>query len=152
VESPRDLASDARVAEVERVVRQASHWAATRPDVRALLLVGSWARQAARPDSDVDLVVLTTTPDVYTPDGAWTRALDAVGISRVQQWGPIAERRLVLPSGLEVEIDIGPLSWAQADPVDAGTRRVVTDGCHILYDPAGQLQRLIVACGADGPS
>lgn len=152
VESPRDLASDARAAEVERVVQQASHWAATRPDIRALLLVGSWARRAARSDSDVDLVVLTTTPDFYTPDGAWTRELDAVEISRVQQWGSIAERRLVLPSGLEVEIDIGPLSWAQADPVDTGTRRVVTDGCRILYDPDDHLQRLIVACGIHGPS
>jgi len=102
VESPRDLASDARAAEVERVVQQASRWAATRPDIRALLLVGSWARRAARSDSDVDLVVLTTTPDFYTPDGAWTRELDAVEISRVQQWGSIAERRLVLPSGLAV--------------------------------------------------
>ncbi len=152
MESPRDLTSDARTTEVERVVQQASHWAATRPDIRALLLVGSWARHAARPDSDIDLVVLTTTPDFYTPEGAWTRELDAVGISRAQQWGPIAERRLVLPSGLEVEIDIGPLVWAQADPVDVGTRRVVTDGCRILYDPDDHLQRLIVACGIDSPS
>lgn len=72
MESPRDLTSDARAAEVERVVQQVSHWAATRPDIRALLLVGSWARHAARPDSDIDLVVLTTTPDFYTPEGAWT--------------------------------------------------------------------------------
>jgi len=55
----------------------------------------------------------------------------------VQQWGAIAERRIVLPSGLEVEVGIGPLSWAQIDPVDAGTRRVVTDGCRILHDPDG---------------
>jgi len=48
---------------------------------------------------------------------------------------------------LEVEVGIGPLSWAQIDPVDAGTRRVVTDGCRILHDPDGQLQRLLVACG-----
>lgn len=150
IDSPRHLASGARTTEVQRVVQQASHWVATRPDIRALLLVGSWARRVARPDSDVDLVVLTTTPDLYTPDGAWTHALNAVAISRVRQWGSIAEHRLVLASGLEVEMGIGPLSWAHSDPVDAGTRRVVTDGCRILYDPDGLLRRLIVACGIDG--
>jgi len=148
VDSQRHMASDARAAEVEWVMQRAAQWARTQPDIRALLLVGSWARDAARPDSDVDLVVLTTTPEWYSPDGAWTRELGAVAISRVQQGGAIAERRIVLPSGLEVEVGIGPLSWAQIDPVDAGTRRVVTDGCRILHDPDGQLQRLLVACGA----
>jgi len=142
------MASDARAAEVEWVMQRAAQWARTQPDIRALLLVGSWARDAARPDSDVDLVVLTTTPECYSPDRAWTRELGAVAINRVQQWGAIAERRIVLPSGLEVEVGIGPLSWAQIDPVDAGTRRVITDGCRILHDPDGQLQRLLVACGA----
>jgi predicted nucleotidyltransferase len=144
-----------RASEVQRVIRQASQWAAARPDIRALLLVGSWARGAARPDSDVDLVVLTTAPEAYSPDGAWTRELGAVGISRVQQWGPVAERRLVLPSGLEVEVGIGPLSWAEIDPLDAGTRDVVCDGSRVLHDPDGRMQRLLAACGwkgtPDGP-
>jgi len=152
VDDQRPMASEARATEVEWVVQRASYWAGTHPDMRALLLVGSWARDAARPDSDVDLVVLTTTPDCYPPDGTWTRDLGAVAISRVRRWGPIAERRLVLPSGLEVEVGIGPLSWAQIDPVDAGTRRVVTDGCRILHDPDGRLQQLILACSITGSS
>jgi len=143
---------DARAAEVEQVVQRASQWAARRPDIRALLLVGSWARGAARPESDVDLVVLTTTPDSYAPEGAWTHEVGAIKINRVQQWGPIAERRLVRPSGLEVEMGIGPLSWAQVDPVDAGTHRVITDGCRILHDPDGLIQQLIAACDIGQPS
>lgn len=94
------MASDARAAEVEWVMQRVAQWARTQPDIRALLLVGSWARDAAQPDSDVDLVVLTTTPECYSPDGAWIRELGAVAISRVQQWGAIAERRIVLSSGL----------------------------------------------------
>ncbi len=60
MDSQRHMASDARAAEVEWVMQRAAQWARTQPDIRALLLVGSWARDAARPDSDVDLVVLTT--------------------------------------------------------------------------------------------
>jgi aminoglycoside 6-adenylyltransferase len=148
-------ASAARAAEVQRIIRQATQWAAARPDIRAVLLVGSWARGAAQPDSDVDLVVLTTAPESYPPDGAWTRELGAVGVSRVKQWGPVAERRLVLPSGLEVEVGIGPLSWAKTDPLDAGTCEVVRDGSRILHDPDGRMLRLLAACAwkgtPDGP-
>ncbi|MEV4232224.1 nucleotidyltransferase domain-containing protein [Streptomyces bobili] len=35
-----------------------------------MLLVGSWARGAARAHSDVDLVVLTTEPGRYAGDEA----------------------------------------------------------------------------------
>jgi predicted nucleotidyltransferase len=34
-------------------------WASQKDDVRALLLVGSFARGEARPESDVDIVLLT---------------------------------------------------------------------------------------------
>ena len=39
-------------------------WAASQPDIVAVGLAGSHARGAARPDSDVDLVILSTDPAV----------------------------------------------------------------------------------------
>ena len=59
----------------------------------------------------------------------------------------MTERRFALPSGLEVEFGVAPPSWAATDPVDEGTRRVVTDGALVLYDPKGILARLLDACG-----
>ncbi|WP_406010148.1 hypothetical protein OG440_31650 [Streptomyces sp. NBC_00637] len=50
-------------------------------------------------------------------------------------------------SGLEVEVGVGSARWARTDPVDEGTRRLVTDGARPLYDPAGILGALIRACG-----
>jgi hypothetical protein len=32
-------------------------------------------------------------------------------------------------------VGITALAWASTDPVDEGTRRVVTDGLRVLYDP-----------------
>jgi hypothetical protein len=115
--------------------------------VVGLLLVGSYARDAARPDSDVDLVLLTTDEPAYRSDG-WAAGLDLGEPVRTQAWGPILERRYVTRSGLEVEIGIGPPSWAATDPVDAGTRRVITDGARVLHDPTGLLATLMSACRA----
>jgi hypothetical protein len=45
-----------------------------------------------------------------------------------------------------------PPTWAATDPVEGGTRRVVTDGMSIVYDPEGLLARLMHACGRSGPA
>ena len=118
-------------------------YAATDPLVRGVLLVGSWARGAARMESDIDLVLLAADPDALAGVGP-----DVVGgrVVRRRSWGALEETRLLLPSGLEVEVGVVALSWAATDPVDAGTRRVVTDGHRILYDPDRLLVRLAAAC------
>ncbi|CAM5240821.1 nucleotidyltransferase domain-containing protein [Streptomyces aurantiogriseus] len=135
-----------REAEVREVVDRVTRWARNRSDVAGLLLVGSYARGAARPDSDVDLVLLTTEPSRYAEDDAWVRELALGEVVRVHAWGPVTEWRHVTASGLEIEVGIGPADWARTDPLDAGTRQVVTDGARLLYDPAGMLAGLIRAC------
>ncbi|MFF1445394.1 nucleotidyltransferase domain-containing protein [Streptomyces sp. NPDC058295] len=140
-------ASPEREAEMRRVVDRVTRWAGNRSDVVGLLLVGSFARGAARPDSDVDLVVLSTAPARYAEDDGWARELALGEVSRVRERGPVTEWRYVTASGLEVEVGVGYTHWARTDPVDAGTRRVVTDGARPLYDPAGILGALIQACG-----
>jgi predicted nucleotidyltransferase len=148
-ESPfagRGGVSAEREAEVREVVDRVTRWAVSRSDVAGLLLVGSYARGAARPESDVDLVLLVTEPSQYAEGDAWGRELALGEVVRVRAWGPMTEWRHVTLSGLEVEVGIGPADWARTDPVDAGTRRVVADGARLLYDPAGMLAGLIRAC------
>ncbi|WP_329407739.1 nucleotidyltransferase domain-containing protein [Streptomyces sp. NBC_00704] len=139
--------SPQRAAEMGSVTGRVARWAAGRGDAAGLLLVGSCARGAARADSDVDLLLLSTAPDGYAADDAWLRELSLGEVVRVRAWGPLTEWRHRTGSGLEVELCVGPADWARTDPVDAGTRRVVTDGARPLYDPAGMLEALIRACG-----
>lgn len=139
--------SPERAAEIEDVIARIARWAADRADVLGLLLVGSCARNAARPDSDIDLVLLTEEITRYA-DNAWATELNLGKLIRVQSWGPIAERRFLTNTGLEVEINIGATDWASVAPVDPGTRRVVTDGARILHDPRGALITLLRACQA----
>ncbi len=137
--------SDERAAQIENVIARVTEWVAGRRDVVGLLLVGSVARGAAREDSDVDLIVLSTDPGRYAELG-WAAELGFGKPIRAQEWGAIIERRCRTGSGLEVEFGFGEPSWAGIDPVDPGTRRVVTDGCRPLHDPHGLLTRLLAAC------
>jgi predicted nucleotidyltransferase len=137
--------SQERAAEVQEIVERITRWAAKRQDIAGLLLVGSYARNAAHPDSDVDIVLLTTDQAQYF-NNTWANVLALGEHIRTQAWGPITERRYAMASGLEVEIGIGSPEWARTNPVDPGTRRVVTDGARPLHDPAGILASLVQTC------
>ncbi|WP_406010147.1 nucleotidyltransferase domain-containing protein [Streptomyces sp. NBC_00637] len=76
-----------REAEVRRVVDRVTRWAGNRSDVVGLLLVGSGARGAARADSDMDLVVLSTAPARYAEDEGWAGELDLGEATRVREGG-----------------------------------------------------------------
>ncbi|MET9499451.1 nucleotidyltransferase domain-containing protein [Streptomyces sp. NPDC006552] len=140
------VAAPERVREVEGFLARFSEWASHRVDIAGLLLVGSYARNAARPDSDVDVILLTTEETRYLNDDAWAAELGLGDLVRAQSFGAITERRHVTQSGLEVEVGIGSPTWAATAPVDPGTRQVITDGACILHDPTGLLKSLVAAC------
>lgn len=143
------LTSD-RVAEYRHITRSVKAWASTQPDVVGVAVVGSWARDEARMDSDIDLVVLTDDKEHYLSNDAWVPA--AIGgpaqLVRTHDWEPLTEWRIALPSGFEVEFGFAPRSWARTDPIDPGTARVVGDGCSPLADPEGAFAQLIAALAA----
>ena len=134
-----------RAEEVDKLILTLTEWAGGQATIRALALVGSWARGDARADSDVDIVLLAARPDRYRASTAWLDVLDQPTVVREQQFGVISARRVRLQSGLEVEFGIGPTSWASTAPLDAGTQRVVSEGLRILHDPDGLLVGLQAA-------
>lgn len=132
-----------RRTEVAELLAGLPPWAAARADVAAVALVGSWAHRAERMASDVDIMVLTSAPQTYVDTNDWLHGLGAAEPVRTQEWGPVTERRVRRASGLEVEFGFATTAWAATDPVDAGTRRVATDGMRPLWDPNGVLADLL---------
>jgi uncharacterized protein len=131
------------------IVTAVTEWAKTQREIRGQALVGSYARDAARLDSDIDLIVLAEDPQSFR-DPAWLAAIDwSTANVRPAKWadeeyGAVWSRRVwFIPEG-EVEISFAPLSWADTSPVDPGTARVIDDGCRILFDPDGLLERLVL--------
>jgi hypothetical protein len=140
---------------VESILAEITAWAAKRGDLGAVALVGSWARGAARDDSDIDLVLLTLDPLWFRQNDDWLSQLNWHSIgSPIAEWqdadyGIVWSRHLRLVDGIKIELGFGPLAWASVDPIDAGTSRVISDGCRILYDPQNLLQNLLARVGSN---
>jgi predicted nucleotidyltransferase len=130
------------LAAVDEVLEAARALARDEPSVRAMALVGSCARGTAGPDSDVDLVILTTEADQLGRRHDWYTHFGSVEPRGQRQFGDVNERRLRREDGVEIEIGLSTPAWAGVDPVDAGTARVVREGFVIVFDPDGLLARL----------
>jgi predicted nucleotidyltransferase len=134
---------------VNLILEEVTQWVSHRTDINGAALVGSWARGVARADSDIDLMFLATPPAWFRQDDKWLNEIQwAVVDAEIDDWkdrdyGVIWSRYVYLDNETEIEFGFGFLSWASVNPVDAGTSRVVSDGCRILYDPEELLSKLI---------
>jgi predicted nucleotidyltransferase len=128
---------------VEALIDSVAAWAMSRTDVRALALVGSRARGDARPDSDVDFVVLVERPEDLLRDTAWVGNFGQVSRLSVEDWGRVTAVRAWYANGVEVEFGLATTEWATN--ADAGTSRVLSDGVRVLIDRDGNLARLVGA-------
>ncbi len=122
--------------DTEAFVQRVVVWAEAEGGVAGVALVGSHARGEARPDSDVDLMLLAPNPQHFTENPVWLLRFGSVASCDTEDWGPVTSLRVFYEAGLEVEYGFATPAWA-ALPVDAGTRRVVSDGMRVLYDPDG---------------
>jgi putative acetyltransferase len=143
--------------QAERTLGVILQWARARRDIRGVALVGSRARGTPRPNSDIDLVLLASAPEAIRTEASWVESIDwsAIGAHvvswRDEDYGILWSRRIWLAAGLEVEFGFAPLCWACPAPPDAGTQRVIWDGCRILHDPDGFFERLVMAVTALRP-
>jgi hypothetical protein len=141
------MVTDDRLDEYASVTSLVARWARVQHDIVGAAVVGSWARGAARMDSDIDIVVFTNDKARYLDDDDWVAMAlaESAEIVSTQDWGPLTERRVRLSSGLEVEFGFVPPSWAATDPVDPGTASIVRDGCKPLEDSGAVFECLIAA-------
>jgi hypothetical protein len=123
-------------------------WVGSRSDLRGLAVVGSWARGNARPDSDLDLLILATDLEGYRRDRAWLSdlGLEEAGYRLSSQrsvlYGVAMSWHLNLDPAAEIELTFAGLKWAATDPIDAGTRLVVADAFRVVLDKDGRLNPL----------
>ncbi len=83
-------------------------WAERDHQVVGMALVGSWASGRARPDSDIDVMMLVSNPIHYRETESWVDAIDwRKARLRVRQWvdvdyGMAWSRHLLCEPALEV--------------------------------------------------
>jgi predicted nucleotidyltransferase len=108
-------------------------WSKRRRDIRAVALVGSYARLAAKETSDVDLIVITDKPQGYLTDTEWTRVFGRVIARKIEPYGRLTSLRVWYENGLEIEYGFTTREWVQT-PLDEGTKRVIEGGMRVLFE------------------
>jgi predicted nucleotidyltransferase len=108
-------------------------WASTQPDILAVVLVGSYAREAAKEDSDIDLVVLANDPRRWVEDTDWLKRFGSIEKQQTEDYGKVTSLRVWYVGGHEVEYGLTTSAWAQL-PLDEGAQRVIKDGMRVLFE------------------
>jgi predicted nucleotidyltransferase len=118
---------------IEQFLLKFTNWAFLKPDILALAVVGSHARGAATPASDLDLVLICANPALYLQNTDWAHRFGVVEKQQVEDYGLLTSLRVWYTDGPEVEFGLTDERWA-ALPLDEGTRRVIEDGMRVLID------------------
>jgi aminoglycoside 6-adenylyltransferase len=130
------------------IERSVTAWVQSRPDVHAVMVVGSGARTDRPADefSDLDLVLFADEPNRLIDSDDWLAELGAVVMSFVEETavGGWRERRAVFEPMLDVDFAVVPASLLTLDfsapgPVTDVVRPVVNRGFRILYDDTERL-------------
>ena len=114
----------------------------------AVGLCGSYARGNAKADSDIDLSILVNDKLKFKST-SWIETFDFDKINERldffedKEYGRVWSRHVFLKSKIEIEFSFANISWADTENLDEGTRKVVSDGFKIIYDPQLILTKLV---------
>jgi len=117
---------------------QINTWSESQSNIIAIALVGSYARGEATESSDVDLVIITSSPEAMINNPAWIENFGCPNKSNFEDWGKVQSIRAFYPDGLEVEFGITDINWL-ARPMDEGTVSVIKNGIQVVYEREGYL-------------
>ena len=128
---------------VQNLLKETKNWAYKNNDLDSLFLVGSYARDKAHQDSDIDLLLIFNDPKKYVNNLDWIKEFGEIEKYEIEYWGRATSIRTWYKNGIEVEFGITSAEWAEI-PVDSGTSRVVSDGSKILVDKSKKLEQLLL--------
>ncbi len=127
---------------LQEFINNLKEWAITNKEVESILLVGSYARNEATPESDIDLVIIVKNQKLFLENYNWIRLFGKVKEISFEDWGRVQSIRVFYDNYYEVEFGIAESIWTEI-PVEQETYRIVNDGCKIVIDKSGKLQLLI---------
>jgi predicted nucleotidyltransferase len=108
-------------------------WSKRKKDIRAVGLLGSYARENPTEKSDIDLVILAEHSQAYLTNTSWIRTFGRVIAQKVEEYGKLTSLRVWYESGLEVEYCFTTREWIQL-LLDEGTKKAVNKGLRVLFE------------------
>ncbi len=118
-----------------QLLRKICAWAEAQHDIRALIVTGSQARGQADDLSDLDLEIVTRTPDRYVESDSWMSEISPVWVylSLHNDQG-VPTRLIIFGGGLEADFTVSAISAVEAMVETRRLSPLYDRGYRILVD------------------
>lgn len=110
--------------------------------IKGILLVGSYASGDFTASEDIDLVILSDSPQKLIDETSWADEFGIVLSKKKGQFGPIQGLK-VKYSDKEVDFGITSTDWSSLTPLSAETQEIIKKGAKIIFDPHEYLKNLL---------
>jgi aminoglycoside 6-adenylyltransferase len=131
---------------MDLIAAAVTDWAREREDVRAALVVGSYARSELPADrwSDLDVGLFVDDPALLADDASWVEEFGTPVLTFLEPtaFGDRVERRVLYESGEDVDFPLIDASDWRALASSADARLVLSRGYRLLYDELGMEDEL----------
>jgi len=134
-----------KIMELEKFLSDLKIWAKSESSIVGVLLVGSYARKEASPNSDVDVVILTSEKHKLLSDTSWLKKFGKIRKFSVEEYGVCTSLRTFYYENFEVEFGLVSPEWANDSPIDEGTRAVVKGGARLIWEQSDEFTSLLSA-------
>lgn len=119
---------------IERLLENLKSFAAADASIQAVIVVGSFANGTGGPDSDVDLIIITSDTNRYLGDFAWVYQFGKALSGEHEDYELVQSVRVFYENGPEVEFGITTMDWI-ADKEFKSTGKILSGGYRVIYDP-----------------
>jgi predicted nucleotidyltransferase len=131
------------LAILDNFVKKLKTWSKRHKEVKGAAIVGSWARGTARPDSDIDVILITPRPDDLLNNQEWLSEFGAAEKIEREDWGLVQSLRVFYMDKQEIEFGITTEQWTSPEEINLGTGEIILDGIVVVYDPHKLLEKAI---------
>lgn len=101
--------------------------------INSVVLVGSYAREEAKEDSDINLVIISTTPRLLLEDENFINEFGKVTKVQKENYGRVTSIRVWYENNMEVEFQVTSPLWISR-PLDEDALKVLKDGYRVILD------------------
>lgn len=121
---------------IDTFIEKLKFFAINESSIECLLVVGSYARGANTPHSDLDLVFITKSKEYLLNNQSFLQNFGKITKKQIEFYGVCTSIRVWYEDGPEVEFGIVDSSWLSI-PLDSGTEKVLKDGYKVVIDKTG---------------
>lgn len=118
-------------------------WADARPDIVGAAVTGSWARGVARPDSDLDIMVVANDIAGYLTWTGWLGELGKPATISREPNNPWPALRVFFGDGPEVDFSLTTPAWLEAIVPGSAPAWLSPASFQIVHDPEQLLAALL---------